>query len=201
MQSKDQRHGKKYLHLPRGVWARDLNLEHRSILCSLTMDGSARGRGVQQPKDPAGDDFLLQDCVVENLAATITARDMACLCLASPQLRRGVPGLVRLAMEARHGLWIADNATRDLHFLDKTPTTLSLDFRQRDVVRVEQGSALCSTMVGGEEDGPVASSTWRRVVRRCRTAARHLLAEDCGVAEPLPWRAGPLFGWETGDAS
>ena len=68
------------------------------------------------------------------------------------QARRGVPGLVRLAMEARHGLWIADNATRDLHFLDKTPTTLSLDFRQRDAVRVEQGSALCSTMVGGEED-------------------------------------------------
>ena len=115
------------------------------------MDGSARGRG-EQPKDPAGDDFLLQDCVAENLAATITARGMACLCLASPQLRRSVPGLVRLAMEARHGLWIADNATRDLHFLDKTPTTLSLDFRQRDAVRVEQGSALCSTMVGGEED-------------------------------------------------
>ena len=151
MQSKDQRHGKKYLHIPRGVWARDLNLEHRPILCFLTMDGSARGRG-EQPKDPAGDDFLLQDCVAENLAATITARDMACLCLASPRLRRGVPGLVRLAMEARHGLWIAGNATRDLHFLDKTPTTLSLDFRQRDAVRVEQGSALCSTMVGGEED-------------------------------------------------
>ena len=140
MQSKDRRHGKKYLHLPRGVWARDLNFEHRTILCFLTMDGSARGRG-EQPKDPAGDDFLLQDCVAENLAATITARGMACLCLASPRLRRGVPGLVRLAMEARHGLWIADNATRDLHFLDKTPTTLSLDFRQRDAVRVEQGSA------------------------------------------------------------
>ena len=109
-----------------------------------------KGRRTQQPEGRAGDDILLRP-VCERLAVLCSAQEIAQLCATSSRLRRAVPGKVRLAMQARHGLVIPGGGTRYLFTLDGAPTAWSLDFRQKGAVRVEQGSAFRTTMVGYED--------------------------------------------------